>query len=106
MNTDGAICFRIKRILLINIRCSFTYCPEPFYGYKTGYNLLTTGIDLLSAAEDSPLCGIFNDDHLPYEFDGYTTEPHLHEMASAALKNLDTDPDGFFLMIEGVRMCY
>jgi alkaline phosphatase len=66
----------------------------------SGYNLLTTGIDLLNAAENSPLCGIFNDDHLPYEFDGYTTEPHLHEMASAALKNLDTYTTDYIMQRE------
>lgn len=69
-----------------------------------GYNLVTTGSDLLNTADDSFLCGIFNNDHLPYEFDGYTTQPHLHEMAGTALKILDTDPDGFFLMIEGGRI--
>jgi alkaline phosphatase len=37
-------------------------------------------------------------------FDGYTTEPHLHELNDAALKNLDTYPEGFFLLIEGGRI--
>ncbi|MCB0218678.1 MAG: alkaline phosphatase, partial [Chrysiogenetes bacterium] len=44
------------------------------------------------------------DDNMPYEKDGVGELPHLSEMARAALEILETDPDGFFLMIEGGRI--
>ena len=34
----------------------------------------------------------------------YDTIPHLSEMTSAALRVLDNDPNGFFLMVEGGKI--
>ena len=34
----------------------------------------------------------------------YDTVPHLSEMTSAAIRALDNDPNGFFLMVEGGRI--
>jgi len=68
------------------------------------------------------LAGLFCPDEMPWEYDyyypkpflpaqqeqskaiTYETAPHLSEMTSAALKVLDNDPDGFFLMIEGGKI--
>jgi alkaline phosphatase len=50
------------------------------------------------------LCGLFGTAHLPYEYDGVGTLPHLSEMTSTALDILDNDPDGFFLVVEGGRI--
>jgi hypothetical protein len=48
--------------------------------------------------------GQFGNTHLPYEYDGLGSLPHLSEMTSKALEILDNDPDGFFLMVEGGRI--
>jgi alkaline phosphatase len=37
----------------------------------------------------------------PYEVDFIDGVPRLHELTSVALKSLQRDPDGFFLMVEG-----
>lgn len=64
--------------------------------------------DALAAADPStgPLFGAFADEHLTYvrERTDATREPTLSTMALAALRVLDADPDGFFLMIEGARI--
>ncbi len=41
---------------------------------------------------------------IPYEYDGIGNLPHLSEMTEIALKVLDNDPDGFFLMVEGGKI--
>jgi alkaline phosphatase len=48
--------------------------------------------------------GQFGNTHLPYEYEGLGSLPHLSEMTSKALEILDNDPDGFFLMVEGGRI--
>ncbi|MEM8601914.1 MAG: alkaline phosphatase [Bacteroidota bacterium] len=52
-----------------------------------------------------PVLGLFNDSHLAYEIDrNPQQEPSLAEMTGFALAHLSTDPDGFFLMVEGSRI--
>jgi alkaline phosphatase len=64
--------------------------------------------------------GLFCPEEMPYEYDyyqkipipldetetvpDYDTIPHLSEMTSTALKVLDNDSDGFFLMVEGGKI--
>lgn len=52
--------------------------------------------------------GLFTALDMTYEYDrpANTTEPHLSEMTAKALALLDTDPDGFFLMVEGAKIDY
>ncbi len=50
-----------------------------------------------------PVVGLFADDHLDYEIDR-TDQPSLAAMTQVALGILSTDPDGFFLMVEGSRI--
>jgi alkaline phosphatase len=45
--------------------------------------------------------GQFGSTNLPYEFEWSGNLPHLSEMTYIALRILDNDPDGFFLMVEG-----
>ncbi|TFG48894.1 MAG: hypothetical protein E4H40_03905, partial [Candidatus Brocadiia bacterium] len=42
--------------------------------------------------------------HMPYEYDGAEDLPHLSEMTTAALRVIEKDPDGYFIMIEGGRI--
>lgn len=50
------------------------------------------------------VAGLFGTDNLPDEGDGTGNLPHLSEMTRVALRILDNNPDGFFLMVEGGRI--
>ena len=79
------------------------------YGINTstaveqGYSLAedAAGLDSVTTL---PAAGLFGDDHIPYEYDGLGSLPHLSEMALKAVELLSEDPDGFLLMIEGGRI--
>ncbi|MEM6782685.1 MAG: alkaline phosphatase [Bacteroidota bacterium] len=69
------------------------------------------GFDAFSAepvgSDDTapPVLGLFDDSHLAYEIDrDPESQPSLAEMTAFALAHLSTDPDGFFLMVEGSRI--
>jgi alkaline phosphatase len=90
-----------------------------------GYDVATTRqqmLDLVGAINKNSskvfyLAGLFCTEGMPWEYDyyhkdkiliplkeniiDYDTVPHLSEMTSAALRALDNDPNGFFLMVEG-----
>lgn len=74
-------------------------------GYQTAYT--KAQMDALSPTADRVL-GLFTTNEMTYEYDrpANTTEPHLSEMTVKALSLLDTDPDGFFVMIEGAKIDY
>jgi alkaline phosphatase len=61
------------------------------------------GLEKLDPAKVSRVLGLFAVSNMTYEtdFKPGSTEPHLHEMAAFALKELEQDPKGFFMMIEG-----
>lgn len=80
-----------------------------------GYAVVSNaaGLEAAVAARSSKLLGLFKDPGDGYTSDGMTpeylrsaanTEPHLIEMATAALTTLDRDPDGFFLLVEGSQI--
>jgi alkaline phosphatase len=73
-----------------------------------GYQIVRTGAELAAIAPtpDARVVGLFAPEHLTYVVDRApdTTEPTLTDMTLRALAQLDTDPDGFFLMIEGARI--
>jgi len=78
-----------------------------------GYLVVTDRADLLAATADPPkyVSGQFRRSHMPYEYDqaaglirAYERIPRLSEMTRAALAMLETDSDGFFLMVEGGRI--
>jgi alkaline phosphatase len=71
-----------------------------------GYTLVTnkSTMQALDTNSVSMVSGQFGSTHLPYEFDGLGTLPHLSDMAETALDILDNDADGFFLMVEGGRI--
>jgi len=48
--------------------------------------------------------GLFGADNLPYESDGPGDLPHLSELTSVALRILDNNPCGFFLVVEAGRI--
>lgn len=70
-------------------------------GYKIVYNCLE--MESLRPFKDDKAIGLFSGDDMTYEYDRLENcaEPHLSQMAIKALSLLDTDPDGFFVLIEG-----
>lgn len=73
---------------------------------SAGYTVVTdrTGLLGLDTEKESLVSGQFGDDHMPFEADGLGELPHLSEMTRVALRILDNDPDGFFLLVEGGRI--
>jgi alkaline phosphatase len=71
-----------------------------------GYTIVSdrSGMQSLDTESITRVSGQFGVGHMPYEYDGLGTLPHLSEMTATALAILDNDPDGFFLMVEGGRI--
>ncbi|MFT4978010.1 MAG: alkaline phosphatase, partial [Myxococcota bacterium] len=73
-----------------------------------GCSLVYTSAELSAHDPAAPGClvGLFAEEHLDYmvERTKDTTQPTLAELTLAALERLDTDEDGFFLMVEGARI--
>ncbi len=80
-------------------------------GVAAGYAVVSDRAELagLGPSPAGPVLGLFGEgaEGMPYEWDyaegtdpAYDTLPMLHEMTSAALSLLDSDPEGFFLLIE------
>lgn len=76
-------------------------------GYQVAYT--KAQMDAISDSA-SRVLGLFKIEDLTYEYDRRNdpnnTEPHLSEQTAKALALLDTDPDGFFLMVEGAKIDY
>ncbi|MFT4623824.1 MAG: alkaline phosphatase [Myxococcota bacterium] len=73
---------------------------------RSGARLVTDAAQLgaHTPRRGEPLWGLFAADHLPWVYDRPATIPSLPQMAVAALEQLDTNPDGFFLLIEAGRI--
>jgi alkaline phosphatase len=73
---------------------------------RAGYLVVTdrAGLFAVGAGDATRVCGLFGDDHLPFEYDGQGPFPRLSEMTQVALRLLETSPAGFFLMVEGGRI--
>lgn len=77
---------------------------------QAGYALATDRAALLAYRGATPLLGLFDRSHLPFEIDRLNDPalaarvPTLAEMTSAALRGLQDAPEGFFLMVEGARV--
>ncbi|HUS44818.1 MAG TPA: alkaline phosphatase [Phycisphaerae bacterium] len=71
-----------------------------------GYTVVTdaAGMLALNTNTETMVSGQFGSTHLPYEYDGLGSLPHLSDMTVTALDTLDNDADGFFLMVEGGRI--
>lgn len=73
-----------------------------------GYRVLTdaAGLAALDPLAGERVIGLFAPEHLSYTVDRTpeSTEPTLPELTRWALARLDTDPAGFFLLVEGARI--
>ena len=71
---------------------------------KDGFGYATNSIELL-ADRNEKLLGLFAPMELPKHLDRYaTTVPSLSQMTNAALKRLQQNQNGFFLLVEGSQI--
>ncbi|VWX38686.1 alkaline phosphatase [Exiguobacterium oxidotolerans] len=70
---------------------------------KDGYGYVTD-LDELNADRNKQVLGLFADGGLPKLIDRENTVPSLEKMTNAAIKRLDTNKKGFFLMVEGSQI--
>jgi alkaline phosphatase len=66
-----------------------------------------SGFDGLDTETTERVFGLFNESHMQYEADrgnDIAGEPSVAEMTSAAIKILDNNDEGFFLMVESGRI--
>jgi alkaline phosphatase len=73
---------------------------------KNGGVVVRDAAGLAAAPLDKPVLGLFNPSHLTFMADRKpdSPEPTLTEMTAAAIARLKSDPDGFYLMVEGGRI--
>jgi len=76
--------------------------------YPTGTLAIDqAGFDAYDPESGERLLGLFNESHMQYaELRGedVSGEPSLAEMTDVALRRLDNDPDGYFLVVEAGRI--
>ncbi|MCP3739705.1 alkaline phosphatase [Rossellomorea sp. BNER] len=70
---------------------------------KDGYAYVDSKKEMLNNKDDQIL-GLFADGGLPKMIDREKETPSLEEMTNTALKKLNKDKDGFFLMVEGSQI--
>ena len=72
----------------------------------TGGHFVTTAADLAAAPADAPLLGLFSPSHMTYMVDrkADTTEPTLTDLTATAIARLKSNPQGYYLMVEGGRI--
>ena len=71
------------------------------------YLLVTNTASLFEVttfSEGQHIAGLFGNGPMPYVYDGMGDLPTLAQMVCRALSFLSSDPDGFFLLIEGGRI--
>ncbi|TAI19822.1 alkaline phosphatase, partial [Bacillus velezensis] len=70
---------------------------------KAGYSYVDNRKDMLKN-KDSQVLGLFADGGLPKKIDRTKDIPSLKDMTNTAIKKLNKDKDGFFLMVEGSQI--
>ncbi|ALE17623.1 Alkaline phosphatase [Altererythrobacter epoxidivorans] len=72
----------------------------------TGGTYVEDQAALAAAPLDKPVFGVFSPSHMTYMVDrkADSSEPTLTDMTAEAIKRLDSDPDGYYLMVESGRI--
>ncbi|RNJ64348.1 MAG: alkaline phosphatase [Porphyrobacter sp. IPPAS B-1204] len=73
---------------------------------QNGGTVVKTAAELAAAPMDRPVLGLFNPSHLTFMADRKpdSPEPTLTDMTAQAIARLKSDPDGYYLMVEGGRI--
>lgn len=73
---------------------------------KNGGVVVKNAAELAAAPMDKPVLGLFHPSHMSFmaERKPDSSEPTLTDMTAQAIARLETDPDGFYLMVEGGRI--
>ena len=72
---------------------------------EEGYDVILDNIDEFRHSKNPLTWAFFGNTEMPYNIDRDTAEvPSLAEMTAVALKKLSTNPNGFFLMVEGSKI--
>lgn len=68
--------------------------------------VVRTAAELAAAPMGKPVLGLFSPGHLTFMADrkADSSEPTLTDMTAAAIARLKSDPDGYYLMVEGGRI--
>ena len=75
------------------------------YLAEQGYTVQLDDLNGLQAFSGQKLWSLFGDRALPYDLDrDPTKEPSLEQMTAKAIQVLSTNPNGFFLMVEGSKV--
>lgn len=84
---------------------------DVYKDYKAkGYQVVRTQQEMLNAATDKPILGIFTDDALPYSIDRQNDKellantPTLAQMAQKAIDQMKNNKKGFVLQIEAGKV--
>ncbi|MBS4202440.1 alkaline phosphatase [Bacillus sp. FJAT-49732] len=74
-------------------------------GRKKGYEIVTNKTELSNVKKPEKLLGLFASEGMVPELDRHlTSEPSLEDMTKTALKILNQNKKGFFLMVEGSQI--
>lgn len=68
------------------------------------HSFLQKGLLNLNTSEVDHLLGIFNESHMSYNLEKSDQEPDLSEMALVAMNVLNRNPNGYLLLIEGMKL--
>ena len=73
---------------------------------RTGGTYVEDAASLAAAPADRPVLGLFSGSHMTYMVDrpAETAEPTLTDLTAAAIARLGSDPQGYYLMVEGGRI--
>ena len=73
---------------------------------KNGGAVVKDAAGLVAAPMNKPVLGLFNPSHMTFMVDRKTDspEPTLTDMTAQAIARLTSDPDGYYLMVEGGRI--
>ena len=73
---------------------------------RTGGRVVSTAAELEAAPDGEPVLGLFAPSHMTYmaERADDSSEPTLTQMTAAAIRRLDDDPQGYYLMVESGRI--
>ncbi|TNE74767.1 alkaline phosphatase [bacterium] len=77
---------------------------------QKGYNVVKTKAELMSHNSKKPVLGVFQEGSMPYAIDHANDEtlkataPTLAEMTKAAIAQLEKNPNGFVMQVEGGKV--